>query len=285
MPEPPAHLSPMPRERILITVKTYPTLSATYGELVCTAGLREDGRWVRIYPVPFRRLEEYQKFKKYRIIEAQVIRNPKDPRPESHKVDFQSLTLTETILSTRDAWLERRDWVLRRSTVHDNLGALIAAANERNDLSLATFKPREIIDCLAEAQDPEWNERKVKALQAAARQGELFEEWEPKRLTKLVRKLPWKFSYRLFDADRKESTMMIEDWEIGALYWKCIQSGATPEEAVEKVRLKYLDEFKTKDLYLFLGTTREWHGRGKNPFVVVGVFYPPHVEEQQLSLF
>ena len=30
----------MALERILITVKTYPTLSAKYGELVCTAGLR-----------------------------------------------------------------------------------------------------------------------------------------------------------------------------------------------------------------------------------------------------
>jgi hypothetical protein len=37
----------MPRERILITVKTYPTLSRKYGETVCTAGLRPDGSWVR----------------------------------------------------------------------------------------------------------------------------------------------------------------------------------------------------------------------------------------------
>lgn len=46
----------MPLERVLITVKTYPTLSKKYGETVCTAGLREDGSWVRIYPVPFRQL-------------------------------------------------------------------------------------------------------------------------------------------------------------------------------------------------------------------------------------
>lgn len=46
----------MARERVLITVKTYPTLSRKYGETVCTAGVREDGSWVRIYPVPFRRL-------------------------------------------------------------------------------------------------------------------------------------------------------------------------------------------------------------------------------------
>lgn len=36
----------MPKERILITVKTYPTLSRTYGETVCTAGVREDGSWI-----------------------------------------------------------------------------------------------------------------------------------------------------------------------------------------------------------------------------------------------
>ncbi len=43
------------KQRILVTVKTYPTLSRKYGETVCTAGIGEDGTWIRIYPVPFRR--------------------------------------------------------------------------------------------------------------------------------------------------------------------------------------------------------------------------------------
>ena len=42
----------MAMTKVLITVKTYPTLSAKYDELVCTAGFREDGTWIRIYPVP-----------------------------------------------------------------------------------------------------------------------------------------------------------------------------------------------------------------------------------------
>jgi hypothetical protein len=84
----------MALERILITVKTYPTLSAKYGELVCTAGLREDGTWIRIYPVPFRQLEAYQKFPKYSFIDAEVIRNTKDARPESHKISTDTLNLT-----------------------------------------------------------------------------------------------------------------------------------------------------------------------------------------------
>ena len=55
----------MARERVLITVKTYPTLSRKYGETVCTAGVRADGSWMRIYPVPFRRLEEEEQYKKF----------------------------------------------------------------------------------------------------------------------------------------------------------------------------------------------------------------------------
>lgn len=44
-------------KRVLITVKTYPTISKKYDELVCTAGILEDGTWIRIYPLPFRKLD------------------------------------------------------------------------------------------------------------------------------------------------------------------------------------------------------------------------------------
>lgn len=273
----------MAKERILITVKTYPTLSATYGELVCTAGMREDGSWIRIYPVPFRSMEEYKKFEKYRIIEAQVMRNPRDPRPESHKVDIDTLALTEIKLSTADYWRERRNWVLARGKVYDDLTELIAAANQRNELSLATFKPTEIIDFIAKPETPHWDENKIAKLQNDSQQGSLFAELQPRAVTSFVKKLPWKFSYKLRDAKGRISTMMIEDWEVGALYWGCLSDGSTAEEAMQKVRQKFLDQFRQLDLHLFLGTTREWHGRGSNPFVVIGVFYPPI--QDQLELF
>ncbi|MPM62092.1 hypothetical protein SDC9_108958 [bioreactor metagenome] len=47
----------MPLMKVLIAVKTYPTLSEKYDELVCTAGFLEDGSWIRLYPIPFRKLE------------------------------------------------------------------------------------------------------------------------------------------------------------------------------------------------------------------------------------
>ncbi|MFN0215821.1 MAG: hypothetical protein ACKVT2_16300 [Saprospiraceae bacterium] len=79
---------------------------------------------------------------------------------------------------------------------------------------------------------------------------------------------------------------MIEDWEIGALYWNCLRDAEGDEKkALEKVGKKYDESFRLyKDIYLFLGTTKEWHfRRAKNPFVIIGVFYPK--KETQLSLF
>jgi hypothetical protein len=76
----------MERKRIYITVKTYPTLSEKYDELVCTAGICEDGSWIRLYPLPFRKLEHEQKYKKWQWIEVDVERRTQDFRPESYKV-------------------------------------------------------------------------------------------------------------------------------------------------------------------------------------------------------
>lgn len=78
---------------------------------------------------------------------------------------------------------------------------------------------------------------------------------------------------------------MIEDWEIGALYWNCLRSADGNETvALQKVREKYeTDFFNNKDLFLFLGSTKEWHiRRSKNPFLIIGVFYPQ--KDAQLSL-
>lgn len=274
----------MPLERILITVKTYPTLSAKYGELVCTAGLREDGSWIRIYPVPFRQLEAYQKFHKYSFIEAEVYRNTRDARPESHKVNIDTFSLTGEELSTYDNWRQRREWVLGRGNVHTNLTELIEA-NKQGDLSLATFKPAKILKFKPQPDKAEWDDKKLGAIDALAKQGDLFSGWKSQDLARLVRKLPWKFSYTIEDDAGKQSTMMIEDWEIGELYWNCLRNSSSPDEAVEKVHDKYFTYFSGRDIYLYLGTTKKYDRWASNPFVIIGVFYPPIVNQVELDLF
>lgn len=275
----------MPRERILIAVKAYPTLSRKHTELVCTAGFREDGSWIRIYPLPFRSLNDEKRFKKYQWIEIDLEKNKKDKRPESYRprdINMDDMELHETIGTDR-AWEERRRLVLEKNTVHTNLNEIIKAAKD-NEYSLAIFKPTEIVDFIAEPTDSEWELSRKEAAEAAVRQGSLFNEFElyPTDF-KLMPKLPWKFKYEFLDDQGKSSKLMIEDWEIGQLYWNCLKGNASPEKAVKKVRAKYFDDFaRTKDLHFFLGTTLKWHLTALNPYVIIGTFHPPYIKQPRL---
>ncbi|MBU3955850.1 hypothetical protein KJ633_05260 [bacterium] len=263
-------------------VKTYPVLSKKYSELVCTAGITEDGSWIRIYPVPFRFLEYKKKYKKFQWIEAEVTRNLSDPRPESYKiVDVNTIKLLD-IIDTKNGWRERKNLLFGNLIVFDSLQELIKKS-KNNELSLALFRPAKILDFIVEKADSEWDKGLVEKIRNDISQPDLFTT-EEERLAKenfqLAKKIPYKFSYRFQDSSGKESALMIEDWEIGQLYWNCLKRANGDEKtAAEQVKNKYLNEFQKKDIYFFLGTTRQFHGWAKNPFLIIGVFYPPITEK------
>jgi hypothetical protein len=279
------------KRRVFIVVKTYPTLSKKYDELVCTAGILDDGHWVRIYPLPFRKLDYENRYKKYQWIELSLIKNTSDPRPESYRVvDPDAIVLCESVNTDKDrSWKTRKSILFENNEIYRNLTDLITRANN-NELSLAIFKPQKIISFVIEKVEREWDADCIKHLEERAKQFSLFdlqEENEVKQEFSRVSKLPYKFSYKFLDDVGRESTLMIEDWEIGMLYWNCLKSSNNNEElALKKVKDKYFNEFLAKDIHLFLGTTRQYHGWASNPFVIIGVFHPPiDISPEQLSLF
>lgn len=277
----------MERKKVLVAVKTYPTLSLKYDELVCTAGFLEDGSWIRIYPVPFRKLET--RYKKWQWIELDLVRHKSDHRKESYRpYDYENITLGE-IVDTKNGWAERKKYTLHK--VYSNMEELIKEAKDPQiGTSLAVFKPTEIIDFVWEPCAKDWDEKKVKAIYQRALQGNIFdsdEEREVRRHFKIVDKVPYEFSYVFKSEDGKVRKLMIEDWEVGALFRQCVEYyKISEEEACIKVKEKYFDEFaKKKDLYFFLGTTKRYHSFAKNPFIIIGTFTPPLPKPQQPSLF
>lgn len=266
--------------KVLITVKTYPALSSKYDELVCTAGFREDGTWIRIYPVPFRKKSYTEQYKKYDWIELDLVKNESDFRPESfrpfsHDTEINIIGHIDTISN----WLERKRICLGK--IYDNLAELIAEAKDkRTCTSLAVFRPTKIIDFYAEEVEREWSKDKLANLS----QLNLFETSSEGKF-EVVQKLPYKFIFHFSDSKGKNSKMMIEDWETGQLFWKCLAKYEGDEQkAIADVRKKYFDDFaKTKDLHFFLGTTKLHHYRAPNPFVIIGTFHPKI--ELQRSLF
>jgi hypothetical protein len=274
----------MPREKILITVKTYPTLSSKYDELVCTAGFREDGSWIRLYPIPFRKLDYENRYAKYQWIELDIVKNNSDFRPESYRpYDYDNILVGEKISTGRDRlWLERKKFALHK--VYDDIEVLKAEAKDKElYTSLATFKPTKIRKFKCEPISREWDSDKLIKLEAKAKQYDLFKRSD--NPFNVVDKVPYKFSYHIEDINGKESTMMIEDWELCQLYWKVLKKhNGDEEKACLDVKKKYFDDFAmTKDLYLYLGTTRQFHLVAPNPFIIIGTFHPK--KEYQGRLF
>jgi len=257
--------------KVLIAVKTYPTLSEKYDELVCTAGFREDGSWIRIYPIPFRKKSYNEQYKKYDWIEVDLVKNNSDFRPESYRplTDATPLNIVGHI-DTANNWEERKKIVLNK--IYHNLSELIAESkNQGTCTSLAVFKPTKIKDFRVESVEREWDRSKLEKLN----QLNLFEKAENGKF-EVVKKLPYKFFFVLEDNEGRESKMMLEDWELGQLYWNCLARHEGNEQmAIQDVRAKYFEDFaKTKDLHLFLGTTKAFHYTSHNPFMIIGTFHP-----------
>lgn len=268
--------------KVLITVKTYPTISTKYDELVCTAGFREDGTWIRIYPVQFRKKSFKEQYSKYQWIEIDLVKNTADFRPESyrpHSHDTEIKILGE-IKADGNAWHDRRKIVLKK--VYTNLTQLIAEAKDDGICtSLAVFKPTKVTNFKIEVEkEREWDAKKTERL----KQMNIFETLTNSR-QEVVRKLPYKFSYTFLDDVGREATLMNEDWEIGELYWNCLRAHDGDEaKACEDVRRKYIDDFAlTKDLHFYLGTGQRYHKVGPNPFMIIGTFHPKPIG--QIKLF
>ena len=63
--------------------------------------------------------------------------------------------------------------------------------------------------------------------------------------------------------------MMIEDWEVGALFWRMVDQGKSPDEAAESVRGKFLNQLcgPDRDTRFYVGTVLAY----PKSWVVIGV--------------
>lgn len=266
----------MERMKVLITVKTYPIPSAAYDELVCTAGVREDGSFVRLYPINFRELDESKRYHKYQRIEVAAAKHKgRDARKESYRPDCATIKLLgEPIPSARN-WAERAKYALaRKSASMEHLYE--QQADDRT--SLGIFKPKKVHDLVYKPDAPDWK---------PAHKAELAQArfWDArKRTLKPPRKVPFKFQY-VFECDdprcKRNHCMMIEDWEVGALYWKLVDGGAGPDEAARSVREKFLGELcgVDRDTHFFVGTILA-HPK---TWIVIGVFWPKLPKPKPMS--
>lgn len=259
-------------ERLLIITKTYPAPSRKYRETSCAAAINEQGKLRRLFPIPFRLLDGDLQFQRWEWISARIRRADNDKRPESYRIDVDSIKRLGKV-GTSAAWAERYQWIephfqksfkdleIRRQSTGETLGFI---------------RPKTFSLIIKQASNSEWTEEeKVKLI----RDG-LFDS--PEVISRIpLKKVPFDFYYKYecSSDDVQQDTHKITDWEVGSLYWKCVNRYGAQWE--KYFRQKLGDEFlTTKELLFMMGTMH----RFPDQWLIVGLVYPPKVSARQISM-
>lgn len=253
----------MTQVEILITVKTYPVLTG-HGEAACIAGLqrRADGSlgWGRLFPVPFRELEDTAKFRMWQWVTVQAHRTTKDIRPETWVPDADTIVPGEQIDTDRGTWRRRMD-VLEPLLVESMCEVQERQAADGTSLGGFTLDPAKVLDIYAEPND-EWSPK----TKARSQQTSLFHPDLPP-----LEWVPWRFKIRYrCGPDCSGHNQGAYDWGLMELYRKQRRTkgdvGAR-DDAVEKLRTIVSE---ANDPVLFVGSQHRWMDR----FLVIGWAHP-----------
>lgn len=253
------------KKRVLVTVKAYPEISTKHGQVVCTAGITEEGEWIRLYPMPYTLFSGPEKIQRYDWIEVecQKATDEKLKRKESHKVRDGSVRIINRDLSQGKVnghvpWAERSKIVLPKLAPSlEYLGEQYT----KDRTSLGLIKPTEIKEFYTR-----------KALQQPPEAKEYQRSLDNQKIP-IIDVIPHDFAYRFLCAgceSGKPHDIICEDWELFESYrswWKYY-----PDVKVlwEKLHEKFFDFMIKHDLHFYMGMYSQMP-----TWLIIGVYYPP----------
>lgn len=261
---------------ILILGTTYPAYSTKYKELVCTGAIDEDGRMIRIHPVPKRYLDEDQAFKNFQRIRVRIKPNRDDPRPDTMRIDFESIEPLEEISAkdheARRVFVEKSPNLVRSVEELEDL-------NRRFGVSLGAVVPKSIdkihIRKRNDRERAEWYVTERKLLS----QTTLPNIRPPKPLD--FPEAEFQITWHCDDPSCTHGhTSGLKSWPIHQLYRKLRND--PDRDAKTEAQLRRMLDLQTRDVFMFLGT---FHNHQRT-FGLMDVYPPPkRVVTPQLGLF
>jgi len=218
-------------------------------------------KWIRLYPIPFRDLDQSRKFKKYNVIRVKC-QKANESRIESYKIDCDSIEIIDYLDTRKDKWEARKKIVL--PTLSPSFCRIKKDINLNK--SLGVFRPYDI--------NFFWEKTSLKDItkrDACYIQLSFFG-----RRKDAIEQIPFNFYYTFKCKDESNCPghkLQIVDWEIMESYrdWRHIYG---PEQTLlEKIRERWLTRMcsEKNDVSFYVGNLKRFH----NEFMVLGVFYPP----------
>jgi hypothetical protein len=242
----------------IILIKASPQVGQRHGETVCCAGLDLYGKWLRLYPVSFRQLEDRQKFKRWSKIRFGWRRPTDDSRPESRRVDQQSLEITGTLPKS-----ERQRFLAKAIVT-----SLTREREAGRSLALLQAEIREFVVERKTDEELRQDCRKFEQLQA---QQDLFA-----REVAAYRPCPYRFKYR-YVTDDGERFGTCQDWEIEATFFNRSHDMGEAK-ALDLIRETFGVRFPKDGMLLAMGT----HSQYPDTWLINGVVRLPPVEQPAL---
>ncbi|PHQ67667.1 MAG: hypothetical protein COB92_03660 [Robiginitomaculum sp.] len=237
------------KDKCLILIKANPHLSSSHFETVCCAGVGEDGKWRRQYPVSFRILEDAQKFKRWSWIEYNFIKPKNDDRKESQKVQDNSIS------------------VIGQAKPKDRTRSLQAltfnsfSKPEENSDSLTLIRPTSS-NFSWKRRHPEELARTEAKHTAIANQMSLFSND-----TKPLLQCPYSFHFSWVDEYGNEKKHTCDDWESSATFFNRRKFLGSEEAALQSMSETFNQDYPEKGMVLAFST----HSRRIWQWLLVGI--------------
>lgn len=255
------------KEEVMIWGKTYPNLSDTHQETVCTGGsIVATGQPVRLYPIRHRYLPEMERFSLFDVVQMDIQDSTKDSRPESCRLVHPRIEKLYHVPST-NGWIERHRIIYRDTSWHYGCLERLHEERERGDASLGFVPVGSLEGAEAEPRSDEEREEHEEKLARIKAQLDLL-EGEVKDLDFFPYRFRVRWRCRTSDCPGHHGQVL--DW---GLYQLARRRGV--RKAVEK--LEDLGDVERYDLHFFMGNYKAH----QQYFGVVALWYPLRTELEQ----
>lgn len=244
-----------------ILVKASPHVGRKHGETVCCAGVTDSGEWLRLYPVTFRSLDQAKQFRRWDRIRFRWEKPKDDARPESLRVDHQSIEIIgELRLKERLNFLSR-------------LEVTSIAAEAEKGRTLALLRPRNLKFSISKKPETDLAMEQQEFKEFVA-QADLFNS------TPLIpfEPCPYVFKYN-YETDDGKREGTCQDWETDATFYNWSRHYGE-QKALEYMQKVFGEEYPQKGMVFAMGT----HSRYPDVWLINGLIRLDEMKQMSLDL-
>jgi hypothetical protein len=227
-----------------------------------------------LYPVPFRYLEGDRQFRKYDIITVRIRDAGSDKRPESRKIDADSIEIGAHL----ESWSQRTAWV--EPLAGPSMCRLIEDVKaDLNSHSLGAVRPI-MTPQLRFSEHPGWSEEQLARFNAYRNQGDLFRETPPTLLD--PPRLVVHLEYRCREQGCAGHLQRIIDWELTALQRR--YKYRPTEELISAITTNFLEIPFSSDREPMVLVGNQENVQRRASFTVLGLYYPRSSDIERTGL-